>query len=486
LFALTWVCFVPALYAVRDRTPAAALAFGAIFGLVTNLGGFYWVVQLLQQFGNLSAPLALLGCVLLCLYQGLLVAVALALVRRAQRDLQIAPVWSLAVVLPALELAFPLLFPSYLGNSQQRFTAIAQIVDVTGMLGLTVLIALMNGAFYELLDARLSARRVAWARVAVPSTAFVACLLYGVLRLPAVDAATARAPTMKVGIVQTNLGARVKVDRPAEFLRQHREMTKELLAAHPEVELIIWPESVYHPVIYKADERILDAIADIGRPIILGALTYEDANGDGRAEFYNSVLLTSASGQVLSAFDKIELLTFGEAPPFSHTFPIVRRWLPQLGGFTHGAAWTNLRLGDTAFLPMVCYEDIIPALVREIWRRDGPAAALVNVTNDSWYGDTHEPLIHLTLASFRSIETRRALIRSTNTGISAVVDPAGRIAQRTGQWTRESLIADVPLIRDGSSTVYMKIGDVLGWVALALTAWGLIRSQRIRARRKQG
>jgi apolipoprotein N-acyltransferase len=91
-------------------------------------------------------------------------------------------------------------------------------------------------------------------------------------------------------------------------------------------------------------------------------------------------------------------------------------------------------------------------------------------------------MIHLALASFRSIETRRALIRSTNTGISAIVDPAGRITHRTGQWTQETLVADVPLIKDGSSTVYMTIGDVLGWTCVVLTAFGVWRGWRKRTR----
>jgi len=105
---------------------------------------------------------------------------------------------------------------------------------------------------------------------------------------------------------------------------------------------------------------------------------------------------------------------------------------------------------------------------------------LVNVTNDSWYGDTNEPLIHLVLASFRSIETRRAMIRSTNTGISAFIDPAGRIVARTGQWEQENLVGDVPLFDDGSSTLYMMTGDVLGWLALALVLFGGITIRRRR------
>jgi apolipoprotein N-acyltransferase len=96
---------------------------------------------------------------------------------------------------------------------------------------------------------------------------------------------------------------------------------------------------------------------------------------------------------------------------------------------------------------------------------------LVNITNDSWYGDTHEPITHLALATFRSIETRRAMIRSTNTGISAIVDPVGRIAARTEQWERQTLVADVPVIRDDDATLFLRIGNVLGWWALAVALW---------------
>jgi apolipoprotein N-acyltransferase len=170
-------------------------------------------------------------------------------------------------------------------------------------------------------------------------------------------------------------------------------------------------------------------------------------------------------------YDKIELLAFGETYPFSESLPLLNRVFGD-NWFTRGTALRHLQLGDTSFLPMICYEDILPSMVRRIWQQDGPSDVLVNGTNDSWYGDTHQPMIHLVLASFRSIETRRALIRSTNTGISAIVDPAGRITQRTGQWVRETLVAKVPVIRNNSATVFMTVGNVTGWLCLALTLWG--------------
>jgi apolipoprotein N-acyltransferase len=415
-------------------------------------------------------------------YQGFLLAIVLALVRRAQRDLGIAPVWSLAIAFPALELAYPLLFPSHIGNSQFKFTAITQFIDITGMAGLTVLIGLINGGIYEILEARLQSRRIERLRVAIPAGVFALCLGYGLVRLPAVDAATQSAPTLTVGLVQTNIGARDKASDPDEFILRHQAMSQELVASHPDVELIVWPESAYNHLLRRPIKNVASEVTDgIGRPLIFGALTYGEAADHRSSEIFNSVLLASADGDVLGIYDKVELLAFGETFPLSDTLPFLGSVFGHGSWFTRGTSLQHLQLEGTSFLPMICYEDILPSLVRKIWQHDGPSDLLVNVTNDSWYGDTHQPMLHLVLASFRSIETRRALIRSTNTGISAIVDPAGRITQRTGQWQRATLIAAVPLIKDGSTTIFMRFGNVLGWLCLGLTVWGYVLCRRARS-----
>jgi apolipoprotein N-acyltransferase len=480
LFPLTWICFVPALYAVGDALPRRALMLGWIFGFVTNAGGFYWVIHLISEFGGVAIPLSVVGFAMLCAFQGLLMGLVVALVRLGQLRLNIAPVWSLPVAIVALEFIYPLLFPSYIGNSQYRFRALAQVVDITGVLGLSAIIGFWNGAAFELLEAKTRRRRVAIVRVAVPLAIGAFSVAYGLTRLPAVDAVTARADTLTVGMVQTNLGARDKTTSPAQFMRQHLDMSLELVRRRPDVDLLIWPESVYDGFIRKdGSQPGNEAIAALGAPLIMGAFSVDDVNHDGEKDYFNSIVLMSSKGELLSWFDKVELLAFGETLPLSWLIPQINR---LFGGkwFSRGTSYRHLRLGDTTFLPTVCYEDIIPSLPRRIWRNDGPADVLVNVTNDSWYGDSHEPMIHLVLASFRSIETRRALIRSTNTGISAIVDPSGRIIEHTAQWTRKTLVANVPLIKDRSSTIYMRFGDVIAWIALAFMLVGLIAAYRPR------
>jgi apolipoprotein N-acyltransferase len=476
---LIFVCLVPLLVAIRDVTPRRALGLGTLFGFVGNLGCYYWVVHLLSVFADMSLPLAVAGYLLLSLYNGLVFGVALWVVRRLARGPGLHPAFGLALALPGIELAYPLLFPYFLGNALYPVPVLTQIVEVTGVPGLTALVAVAGGALHELVDALGRRRPVAWAPVAAAGAALVGCAAYGLVRIPAVDRTVAEARTLRVALVQTNIGAGDKAAFPLEFLRRHQVMSREAEAAHGPLDLVVWPESAYNAPVPR-DAKSLRALTEgIRAPVVFGLLTAERGR-DGALRVYNSVALTATTGEVLGIFDKVRLLLFGETLPFVETFPAIRSWFPRSSTFERGRTFRHLRLPDgTALLPMICYEDIIPGFVRQMWRADGPADVLVNVTNDSWYGDTREPLIHLALASFRSIETRRALVRSTNTGISAVVDPVGRIAARTRQWTRDTLVAEVPVIR-GGSTPYMAVGDAYGWLSGLVTLGLLVRGRRRR------
>jgi apolipoprotein N-acyltransferase len=482
VYPLAWIALVPALLAIRGQTPKRAAGYGLVFGTLANLGGYYWVAHMLTEYGGLPRLLAWLGLFLLCLYHSGAFALLLWAVRRAEDTLGLAPLWTLAVAYPAVEFAYPLLFPYSIGASQYRFTAITQIVDLTGLLGLTALIGLVNGAVYELVDARLGGRRPSGRRLALTALVFAAVLAYGVARVPAIERLTAAARRIKVALVQTNLGAREKDADPALFIGRHHAMSRSAVAAHPDLDLIIWPETAYTRWLPRGLPSVREQVTrGVDRPMIFGALTVRPRPGGG-ADTFNTALLTSATGEVLGRYDKIELLLFGERIPLADTFPAVRRWFPRTATFTPGQSLAPLRLGELTFLPMICYEDILPAFVRRLWRAGGPTSVLVNLTNDSWYGDSHEPLIHLALASFRAIETRRALIRATNTGISALVDPLGRIVARSGQWRQETLVGEVPVIAGGGSTVYMRAGDVVGWLAWAGVLAGLVAGRRARRR----
>jgi len=175
------------------------------------------------------------------------------------------------------------------------------------------------------------------------------------------------------------------------------------------------------------------------------------------------------------------LVPFGEYIPFGDVFPRLYSWSPYSGRLWPGEYREPLYLNGHALSVNICYEDIFPGQVRMLMeggRDHRIPEAMFNLTNDSWYGDTVQPMEHLVLASFRSIEHRRPLVRSTNTGISAIVDPVGRINHRTAQWTKASLVGKVPLMH--GRTVYGMFGDWFGWVCAGTALLGFGRMLRRR------
>jgi apolipoprotein N-acyltransferase len=463
---LAWFCLVPLLLALRGvQTWKRALALSWWMGFVTHLGGYFWIVHLLQSFAHLPLPLAFLGYLLLCIGQGAILGAfgltAWGVSRRSGISLGItAP-----VALMAVELTFPLLFPSYLANSQTWVPLVTQIADLGGVLLVSGLVALVNGALYELLAARLDGRRPAPALPAAAAIALGGSLAYGAVRIGQMDARDAAAPKLKTAIVQANVGAASKHERPGDGIRRYQRMTEEAMRI-PDVGLVVWPESGLNRAVSPAVEHLNGLVAKkVTTPMIVGALRVEF---EGRRKMWNSAFAVADDGRIVSHYDKVELLAFGEYVPGDQWFPQVYDLLPYSSHFERGQSREALPVGPYRLSTDICYEDILPGFIRSLM---GPIDehghrphAMVNITNDSWYGP-HEPPIHLALSTFRSIEHRRWLVRSTATGISAFVDSSGRLVQKSGFETEELLVADVPMVTAGP-TLYGRFGDWAGWASL--------------------
>jgi apolipoprotein N-acyltransferase len=193
---------------------------------------------------------------------------------------------------------------------------------------------------------------------------------------------------------------------------------------------------------------------------------------DGKRKIYNTVFLMDDQGTVRSTYDKTYLLMFGEYLPFGDLFPILYELSPNSGHFTAGSHVRPLKLGPWRISTPVCYEDVLARFTRHMVLEAKPHV-LINLTNDAWFGDTQEPWIHLVLSEYRAIEHRRYMVRATNSGISAVIDPMGRVVAQTGVLTRENLRYDVRML-DGE-TIYTRFGDWPGWLGLGAIAWMFIR-----------
>jgi apolipoprotein N-acyltransferase len=191
-------------------------------------------------------------------------------------------------------------------------------------------------------------------------------------------------------------------------------------------------------------------------------------------------LLSDAQGKVTGRYDKQYLLAFGEYLPFGETFPVLYEMSPHSGRFTPGKSFEPLKLDGHEIAVFICYEDIAPSFVNEIMAHGDPDL-LVNITNDAWFGDTTEPWIHLALAKFRAIEQRRYFVRSTNSGVSAFIDPVGRTISHTGTFRAEALAEQVAWMDGGTPFRFYGNGP---WWLVAVVGVGAAFMRPPRRRRK--
>lgn len=471
-----WLFLLPLLWVLRSAgTWKRALALSWCAGLTAHLFAYHWLVHMLREFAHLPVPLAVLGYLLLSMAQSgniaLLGLLTWGLHRRASLPLGAAA--PLGVV--ASELLYPLLFPSYLANSQVRMPWVTQIADLGGVVLVSGLVALVGGALFDVVASRRPTRLAAGALAALLAT-----VAYSHVRIGQMEAMEAHAPKLKTAIVQANVGAGDKHRSVDAGTRKYRRMTDEAMKI-PGIGLVVWPESGLNRSVPAEVKNLEGMVATrVSTPMIVGAIRTEWAE---RRKVWNTAFALDVGGDIVGNYDKTELLAFGEYVPGDWIFPGIYDLLPYTARFERGKTRHPLPVGSWQLSTDICYEDIIPSFIRKLMGPiDGDGTrphAMVNLTNDSWYGPA-EPPIHLALSTFRSIEHRRWLIRSTATGISAFIDASGRIVKQTGFETEETLVHDVPMIT-GGPTLYGRIGDTFGWLATAATLALIVFPRRRRA-----
>jgi apolipoprotein N-acyltransferase len=333
------------------------------------------------------------------------------------------------------EFIVPQIFPCGQWITQAWHPLVIQIAELTGPYGVTALLMVVNGALYDLLSKDRAAARSAIAAAAV----LAAALAYGAVRMRQVDDLIAHAPRLNIGLVQPNFA----YTADGEFSRE--EALRELSALQEQsrrlalsgAELVVWSEGSY-PAALPRDFSVdfpPDSPAMIRRgfdtPVIIGANTVEPAQDDA----FNSALLLDGSGRAVGRYDKVRLLAFGEYIPGVALFPWLRNLLPPgTGRFRAGAGPGIMSLnaddGRTWRVgPLICYEDLLPGLISDVGKLHPDI--LVNLTSDQWFGATTEPWEHLALSVFAAVELRVALARSVNSGISALIDPNGRLLEKS-------------------------------------------------------
>ncbi|MEX0853729.1 MAG: apolipoprotein N-acyltransferase [Bauldia sp.] len=342
-----------------------------------------------------------------------------------------------------------------------------QSVSVVGLWGLTLAAFIIFAAPATLADRRRDGRSYRL----IPALAVVllaAHVGYGAIRLPA--GADPTAPDVRLRIVQPSIpqDERWQIDRADETMQRYLELSNggDGLAAAG-VNHLIWPESAF-PFLLTERPSALTAIADLmppGTTLITGAARSEGAGSeDISPQVFNSVYVIDDDGEIRAAYDKVHLVPFGEYLPLKRLLDGlgIRQLIALPGGFAAGSRLRTLSLAAAPpFGPLICYEIIFPGDVVEPGNRPG---WLLNLTNDAWYGDTPGPYQHFLQARVRAVEEGLSLVRAANSGISAIVDPHGRVVGRLGLGALGVIDGELPAALP--ETPYGRFGDLVFLVAL--------------------
>lgn len=357
---------------------------------------------------------------------------------------------------------------------------VSQSASVIGVYGLTlVTLSIFATAYLVVLPHRSNSRR--WLVLASGLALFLSVITFGVVRLAQ---ATSSSPGLNVRIVQANVPQASKwtLESFKDILFRYTDLTSQPGTPVPDV--VVWSETAIPALIsdYMAPgtwtARAIESSLRPGQILILGA-DREDETPTGRKD-YNSlfVLKRQVVGmKTLSVYDKHHLVPFGEYFPVDSLADAVglKRLVHVGDGFTPGPPSEVQRpRGLPAFAPMICYESLFPGAVADRGRR---AEWIVNVSNDAWFGRTSGPWQHLNLASYRAIETGLPMVRSTPTGVSALIDPYGRSVKRLEQGVEGFIDARLP--SRVPVTIYYLAGDSIFWVVEMLLIMQSITASRL-------
>jgi apolipoprotein N-acyltransferase len=494
LYWLCWVALAPLLLAVLQarpgevRTPATlgpaswlparpaqGFLLGWLSGIMWSAGTCYWILYTMHVYGGLNTPLAFGVLVLFCLWVGLPTGLFTWLVAwvangaakppiGTQRIVVLAPfLWVAAEFARAKIIGFPW---DLLGTAQIDNIPLTRLATVTGVYGISCEILLVNTAFAAALLTRHRSRRLLIGAAVLAAAALQLSVLVQPGPLPA--AGTAR-------LVQPN----IPIDRNWTYdsvrALLHRLQQKSLppppaeSTGEPNADLIVWPES---PAPFYTNNPLFQATisqmaVQAHAYAIVGAVGVPEAP-PGKVEpqlVTNSAVLVAPDGRWLDRYDKIHLVPFGEYVPFKTLLSFAHQLTRTVGDFARGAQRNVFNLGRFKVGTFICYESIFPGEVRQ-FAANG-AEVFVNISNDEWFGHTAAPYQHLNQARMRAVENERWLLRDTNSGITAAIDPYGRIVDQAPRDVETTLLAPFGVLH--AATFYTRHGDWFAWLCVIIS-----------------
>lgn len=480
---LAWVALVPWLWLLLSakvdgwREVRNLTGWSYLCGALWYLGHCYWVFDTMHQYGGLSVLMAAMVLVLFCLYLGLyhaLFGLLMAVLRFRRPGLSgwmvpvVPAVWVAVELARARVTSFPW---DLLGYAQIDNAALTPLAPWAGTYALSFVLAAVNAAIAVALVRRGRMGRVlGGAGAALALVLGVAGYLVRAPKPPATQTAVLVQPNLEVGGKGTAESA-VSLERvlvplslaPRQALRAEGEAAP---VGTPRI--VLWPES---PAPFDTTQPELQgSLRGLAReahaPVMAGALgVVEDARLRRGYRQYNSVMLVTPEAGYTARYDKIHLVPFGEFVPFAEVFWFAGGLTEAVGTFDRGSSRMPLLAGGHRYGLFVCYESIFGDEVRQYVQ--GGAQVLLNLSDDGWYGDTSAPFQHINMARMRAIENRRWVLRDTNTGITASIDPYGMVREWAPRHVRTAVTAHFSYA--DALTFYTEHGDLFAYGCAGVT-----------------
>lgn len=472
-----WVCIGVLVFSLFGARPRVAFASGFLHGLVFVLTSVPWIATVLTAHGGLSVAGGWGVLLLIAMAWGILTgSFAWCVHRLSPQSIGLACTGApfLWVTFEFARAHLPEIgFPwNLLGYPASANLALVQITSITGIFGLSFLVAAFN-SLLAWTAAPGSPKR--WTRIAATAIAAILllCVAVAAPRLVPTPQAHHFARAVQLNFPEVE-------SYPADWFHAHTADLEEIqrisLAPSPQnPDLLVWPE-VPAPFSFQDSQfaRLASSLAiRFGHPFLAGAIEwkpsvdpFEGTSPHNSLLPYNSALLFDPQGQRVFVYDKIHLVPFGEYEPFPLIHRVVTSVSSDVGGFHKGNKYVIGHLPQNkTFGVFICYEAIFAGEVRR-FAVDG-AQLLVNISNDGWFGRSAAPEQHLRMARVRAVENRRWMVRTTNNGFTVSVDPYGRIFQPLPPDVRAT--ADLPYDFRSDETTYTRFGDWFAWLCVLVS-----------------
>jgi apolipoprotein N-acyltransferase len=511
--AFAWIALVPLMYGLLAPENAAHPRYLRRSALAGYLGGIlwyilncYWIYHTMHLYGGVpsagAAGIVVLYSMVLGLYFGLF-GLVIAFLRRASGGIAL-PLVLAPFLWAAIELAASRITSvpwDQLGYSQVDNFLLARLAPWTGVYGISFVLVAVNALFTAALLSQSIHLRL---RLGVGAALVAILMQLGSWIQPN------PAPIQALAVLlQPNFDVRVNNDwvgpewdrNVAVFLKQSQDTSAGWYEGMPDsskplrnevmsntkgpvpISLIAWPESP--SPFTEGDLRFRTAMHELattsGAGIVAGNPTSAwevDESGNRALHDYNSASFISPQGEFVGRYNKIHLVPFGEYVPYRELFFFAHHLTKQVGDFSRGTERNVFTANGHRYGVFICYESIFADEIRQ-FAKNG-AQVFVNISDDGWYGDTSAPWQHLNMARMRAIENHRWILRDTNSGVTAAIDPWGRMVQSSPRHVFTSLPAMYGFRDD--LTFYTRYGDVFAWSCVIIAIAGVVFVGRTKRR----